>query len=51
MLSLLRDFVHGRRDVDLAAIDDVVFARALDLGLGAILAHISAAQSGPRGAH
>jgi hypothetical protein len=50
MLSLLRGFVHGRRDVDLAAIDDAVFARALDLGLGAMLAHVAASCAGPRGA-
>jgi hypothetical protein len=50
MLSLLRGFVHGRRDVDLETIDDAVFARALALGLGAMLAHAAASSSGRRGA-
>ena len=48
MLALLRVFVRGERTIDLDSLDDGLFARALDSGLGGILARVAVNENGPR---
>jgi Uncharacterised nucleotidyltransferase len=48
LLSLLRAFLNGERTINLDSLDDDLFARALDSGLGGILARVAVSGNRPR---